>query len=125
MTSICSVRDDPALEDVRDELAPAFASIDAEWVEAMYAMETTDRAVLSNTYSYHRQGRRGAVRMPGGPGLVGARALMPNAMREFELTKMDVLAAARGRKVGEFPLAGVIAKAREMQAEGRLDIELL
>lgn len=63
--------------------------------------------------------------MPGGPGLVGARALMPNAMREFELTKMDVLAAARGRKVGEFPLAGVIAKAREMQAEGRLDIELL
>ena len=53
--------------------------------------------------------------------IVGACALMPHANREFELTKMGVLSAARGRKVGEFLLAGVIARAREMKAEGTLD----
>jgi GNAT superfamily N-acetyltransferase len=33
---------------------------------------------------------------------------------------MGVFAAARGRKIGEFLLAGAIARAREMRDEGRL-----
>lgn len=111
-----------SIEAFRDDLAAAFMAINAEWIEAMYTMEATDRAVLGNPRP-HIIDKGGEILFARSAelGLVGACALMPHANAEFELTKMGVLAAARGRKVGEFLLAGVIARAREMQAEGRLD----
>jgi ribosomal protein S18 acetylase RimI-like enzyme len=111
-----------SLEAFRDDLAPAFASINGEWIEAMYTMEATDRAVLGNP-RVHIIDKGGEILFARSAalGLVGACALMPHADGEFELTKMGVLAAARGRKVGEFLLAGVIAHARVMQADGRLN----
>lgn len=110
-----------SIEAYRDDLAAAFMAINAEWIEAMYTMEATDRAVLGNPRA-HIIDKGGEILFARSAalGLVGVCALMPHANAEFELTKMGVLAAARGRKVGEFLLAGVIARAREMQAEGRL-----
>lgn len=113
----------PALELVpyRDDLAEEFARINAEWIEAMYTLEATDREVLGNP--------RERIIDPGGDilfvcaadlGIVGTCALMPSGEGAFELTKMGVLAAARGRKAGEFLLTGMIARARALQEEGRL-----
>lgn len=113
----------PALEIVpfSDDLAEAFARINGEWIEAMYSLEATDRDILGNP--------RARIIDPGGDilfvratglGIVGACALMPSGDGTFELTKMGVLAAARGRKAGEFLLAGTIARARALHAEGRL-----
>ncbi len=110
----------PALtiRDFHDDLAPAFRAINAEWIEAMYVLEDTDRDVLDNP--------RARIVDPGGAilfveaagaGIVGACALQKTGDGRFELTKMGVLAAARGLKAGEFLLAAVIARAQAMGAE--------
>ena len=102
----------------RDDLAQAFHDINAEWIGAMYRIEQTDRDVLENP--------RARIIDPGGDilfveadglGIVGACALQKTGARQFELTKMGVLEAARGRKAGAFLLEAIIARAREMGAE--------
>ena len=113
----------PAIEivDFRDDLAPDFERINAEWIGAMYTMEATDRDVLGNPRArIIDQG--GAILFARRPdlGIVGACALMPSGDGAFELTKMGVLARARGRKIGEALLAGVIARAGAMHAAGTL-----
>ena len=109
------------LVDFNDDLASDFAQINTQWIEAMYTLEAHDRDVLANP--------RARIIDVGGVilfardaelGVVGACALMPSGGGAFELTKMGVLASARGRKVGEFLLAGVIARAREMHGDGVL-----
>jgi N-acetylglutamate synthase-like GNAT family acetyltransferase len=102
----------------RDDLAQAFHNINAEWIGAMYRIEQTDRDVLENP--------RARIIDPGGDilfveadglGIVGACALQKTGERQFELTKMGVLEAARGRKAGEFLLDAIIARARAIGAE--------
>lgn len=101
-----------------DELAPAFHDINAEWIEAMFRLEPTDREVLENP--------RERIIAPGGDilfvdaaglGVVGACALQKTGERQFELTKMGVLDSARGRKAGEFLLAATIRRAGELGAD--------
>ena len=50
-------------------------------------------------------------------GVIGTCALQKTGAAEFELTKIGVRAAARGRKVGEFLLRAILWRARELQAE--------
>jgi DNA-binding MarR family transcriptional regulator/ribosomal protein S18 acetylase RimI-like enzyme len=113
----------PPLEliDYRDDLAGDFARINGEWIEQMYTLEPTDRDVLGNPRAriIDAGGDILYVRAAG-LGIVGACALMPSGGGSFELTKMGVLASARGRKAGEFLLAGMIARARQRQAAGDL-----
>jgi N-acetylglutamate synthase-like GNAT family acetyltransferase len=101
------------------DLATAFHDINAQWIEAMFALEETDRLVLENPQSM--------IIDKGGDilfvevaelGVVGACALMPSKdAGAFELTKMGVLDNARGLKAGEFLLAAVLERAREMSVE--------
>jgi ribosomal protein S18 acetylase RimI-like enzyme len=102
----------------RDELAPAFRDINAEWIEAMFVLEDVDRYVLQNP--------REAILDAGGDimfvelvgrGIVGAGALRWDAPGQLELTKMGVRQAARGRKAGEFLLAALIERGLAMQPE--------
>ncbi len=101
--------------DFDDSLADDFRHINSEWIAAMYRMEATDHDVLD-----HPRARiidRGGVILyarAADLGIVGTCALMQVEPRVFELTKMGVLAAARGRKVGEFLLAAVIARAQTL-----------
>ncbi len=84
----------------------------------MYRLEDTDRKVLENP-------RREILDRGGdilfveaqGLGIVGACALQKTGDRAYELTKMGVLAKARGAKAGEFLLLAVIARAVEMGAD--------
>ena len=101
-----------------DTLARHFHDINAEWIETMYRLEQTDRDVLENP--------RERIIDPGGDilfveadglGIVGTCALQKTGPGKFELTKMGVLASARGRKAGEFLLRAVIARAADMGAE--------
>lgn len=102
-----------------DDLAGAFRDINAAWITAMYRLEQADRDVLDHP--------RAKIIDPGGEilfveaeglGIVGACALKRIAPGWFELTKMGVLEAARGRKAGEFLLQAVIARAQALGAEG-------
>jgi ribosomal protein S18 acetylase RimI-like enzyme len=104
--------------DFSDDLAGAFRDINAQWIASMYRLEQTDRDVLDNP--------RARIIDPGGAilfveasglGVVGACALRKTGEGRFELTKMGVLEAARGRKAGEYLLKAIIARALEMGAE--------
>jgi len=113
-----TARDALMIREYSDDLAPAFYEINAEWINAMFRLEQTDREVL--------QKPRGQIIAPGGailfveaPGLgvVGACALQKTAHKTFELTKMGVRASARGLKAGEFLLSAMIDRAKAMHAE--------
>ncbi len=102
----------------RDDLAETFHDINAEWIEAMFVLEATDREVLENP--------REKIIEPGGTilfveaeglGIVGTCALQKTGPSSFELTKMGVLETARGLKVGEFLLAAVIERALQLGAD--------
>ena len=112
---VAIVPDALELVEFTDDLAPEFARINREWIEAMYVMEPHDHEVLDNPREQiiDPGGTILFVRAPG-LGIVGACALMQIADGVFELTKMGVTAAARGRKAGEFLLARMIERARDM-----------
>jgi GNAT superfamily N-acetyltransferase len=102
----------------RDDLALHFHDINAEWISAMFRLEDTDREVLNDP------GTR--IIAPGGVilfaevdglGIVGTCALQKTGPSSYELTKMGVRESARGLKVGEFLLAAVIERARQLQAD--------
>ena len=110
----------PALRirEFTDDLARDFHDINAEWIEAMFRLEDTDREVLRDP--------RGRIVDTGGTilfveaaglGIVGTCALQKTGERAFELTKMGVRESARGRKAGEFLLAATIARAEAMGAQ--------
>jgi GNAT superfamily N-acetyltransferase len=96
-----------------DDLASLFASINAEWIESMFALEATDRAVL-NDPRRHIIDAGGLILFVSAPGLgiVGTCALRKQADGCFELTKMGVLETARGRKAGEYLLHAMLERAR-------------
>lgn len=98
-----------------DALAPHFDRINREWITQMYALEQTDIDQLEHP--------RKNIIEPGGEilfvehpvlGIIGTGALLKTGPREFELIKMGVTAAARGRKAGEFLLNATIACAFEL-----------
>lgn len=106
-----------SLHEFSDELAHHFHDINAEWINAMFRLEDTDREVLQHP-------RRSIIDKGGvilfveaeGLGLVGTCALQKSTGNGYELTKMGVLERARGLKVGEFLLAAMIKRAAELQA---------
>jgi DNA-binding MarR family transcriptional regulator len=107
-----------AIRPFRDELAGEFARINRQWIEELYALEPVDEAQLGDP--------RGTIVDPGGDilfvddpelGIVGTCGLLRTGEREFELIKMAVLPAARGRGAGEFLLRATIERAYAMGAE--------
>lgn len=107
-----------AIRRFSDELAPHFDRINREWIEDMYALEQLDIDQLEHP--------RANIVAPGGDilfvedpqlGIVGTCGLLKTGPREFELIKMGVSRAARGRKAGEFLLAATIERAFAMGAE--------
>lgn len=105
-----------------DALAETFARITREWVEEMFTLETNDRAIIDDP--------RGTIIDRGGEilfveadglGIVGTCALMRSEGSSFELTKMGVLAEARGRRAGASVLEATLDRARALKARGVLD----
>ena len=101
-----------------DALAPAFRAINAQWIDAMYQMEQSDRDLLDDPRSriIDRGGDILFVEVAG-QGVVGTCALLKTAPGQYELSKMGVLESARGRKAGEFLLKAVIARAERLGAK--------
>ncbi|MEL6473101.1 MAG: bifunctional helix-turn-helix transcriptional regulator/GNAT family N-acetyltransferase [Pseudomonadota bacterium] len=101
------------LVDYSDDIAHVFHDINAEWIEDMFVLEDHDRHVLLHPREtiIDKGGDILFARIPE-LGLVGACALMPDEHGFTELTKMGVLRAARGQKVGAFLLDAVLERAR-------------
>lgn len=107
--------------DYADDLAQAFHDINAEWISRMFALEENDIRLLEDPRGLIID-RGGAVLFARTPdlGVVGTCAIMRMKDGWYELTKMGVLEAARGRKVGEFLLAEAIERAKAMGVADRL-----
>jgi len=115
-----AARIDPAalcLREYDDRRARDFHDINVEWIEQMFRLEDADREVLAHP--------RAAIVDPGGAilfveapglGIVGTCALQKTGPDAFELTKMAVREVARGLKAGEFLLAAMIERAKQMGA---------
>lgn len=106
-----------AIHDFTDALAADFRAINIEWIEAMYTVEATDRDVLDHPRERIID-KGGAILFVEAPGLgiVGTCALQKTGKDQYELTKMGVLAKARGLGVGGVLLDAVISRARQMGA---------
>ncbi|WP_419808955.1 GNAT family N-acetyltransferase [Sphingomonas sp.] len=98
-----------------DDLAPVFRAINAAWIAEMFVLEPHDEHVLDHP--------REVIVDAGGTvlfaedtdhGIVGTGALMPTGPGEYELTKMGVLATARGSGAGAALLDALIAHARAL-----------
>ncbi len=106
------------IREFSDDLAQAFQDINAEWISAMFTLESTDREVLESPRARIIDGGGAILFVEAeGRGVVGTCALQKTGETSFELTKMGVTEAARGLKAGEFLLAAMIARAREMGAD--------
>jgi N-acetylglutamate synthase-like GNAT family acetyltransferase len=110
------------IREFSDDLAQAFHDINAEWITAMFTLEATDREVLEDPRARIIDGGGAILFVEAeGRGVVGTCALQKTGQKigdaSFELTKMGVSEAARGLKAGEFLLAAMIARAREMGAD--------
>lgn len=107
----------PALRLVEydDRLAPEFDAITREWVTDMFKLEENDIRIIENPKEMILD-RGGEILFveAGNLGIVGTCALMPVEGSSFELTKMGVRASARGLKAGEFLLARVLERARQL-----------
>jgi DNA-binding MarR family transcriptional regulator/N-acetylglutamate synthase-like GNAT family acetyltransferase len=112
---------DLVVRDFSDDLAEPFYRINAEWIEEMFALEPNDIDLLSNPKARIIE-TGGAILFAETPdlGVVGTCAIMKAQGGWFELTKMGVSKAARGRKVGEFLLSKAIERARAMGAARQL-----
>jgi len=106
------------IHEFSDALAHHFHDINAEWINAMFRLEQTDRDVLEQPRA-HIIAPGGTILFAEAPGLgiVGTCALRKTGDSSFELTKMGVRESARGLKIGEFLLAAMIARAQAMQVE--------
>ena len=98
------------------ELTATFKTINEQWIEAMFTMEASDRALLEDpvTSIINDGGRIWFVEHES-LGVIGTCALVRRGDGIFELTKMGVLESARGQKAGEFLLAAVIQEAKAMK----------
>lgn len=97
--------------------AKDFHDINVQWIEAMFALEATDRDVLENPEArIISQGGDILFAEVAGLGVVGTCALQKTGDGQFELTKMGVLESARGHKVGEALLQAVLDRARGLNA---------
>ncbi|WP_426663822.1 bifunctional helix-turn-helix transcriptional regulator/GNAT family N-acetyltransferase [Rhodanobacter aciditrophus] len=103
------------VRDFSDELAEAFYRINAEWIEEMFALEAHDIRLLSEPRKQIID-QGGAILFAETPdlGVVGTCAIMKSDGGWWELTKMGVSKAARGRGVGEFLLTKAIERSRTM-----------
>lgn len=105
------------LRDWSPALARTFHDINAEWIQAMFALEQTDRDVLENPQERIIDAGGDIMFVhAAGLGIVGTCALQKTGPTSFELTKMGVRESARGLKAGEFLLKGMIARAKQIGA---------
>lgn len=98
--------------DFTPSLAKDFERINREWIQEMFVLEPIDEQVIGDPQAFiiDRGGYIWFVADEKGL-ILGTCALMKKADGVFELTKMGVTAAARGKKVGEALLHHVLEKA--------------
>jgi GNAT superfamily N-acetyltransferase len=100
----------------REEFRPAFEQLNRDWIETYFVLEEADREVLGDP--------QGKILAPGGQvffvledGEVrGTCAVLRHSRDEYEVAKMAVAPAARGRGFGDLLMEAAVAFAQEAGA---------
>lgn len=96
--------------------ARAFKELNEEWIRSLFTLEAADRLVLDDPEG-SVVARGGVVLMAREDGrAVGCVALVPTGGGVFELSKMSVSPATRGRGVGRTLVLAAIGAAEAMGA---------
>src|SRR6185437_8091766 len=98
--------------DFRPDLAGAFKALNEAWITSLFALEPKDRLVLGDPEGQIiARGGRVLFALDGGEA-VGCCALLALADGGFELAKMAVADACKGRGLGRALLAAAVERAR-------------
>jgi GNAT superfamily N-acetyltransferase len=100
----------------RDEFRSAFEQLNREWIERYFVLEQADREVLGDP--------RGKILDAGGQvffvlergDVLGTCAILRHNPEDYEIAKMAVAPAARGRGFGDLLMDAAVAFAREAGA---------
>jgi len=94
----------------------AFRALNEEWIASYFVIEAHDRAQLDDPVAAYidRGGEILIAEYDGRP--IGCVALVPDGSGAYELSKMVVTPALRGRGAGRKLLTAAIERARELGA---------
>lgn len=94
---------------------PAFVRLNELWIREHFALEEADRRLAADPYRIVREGGH-ILALVGDGRVVGVCALFKESPARFELARMAVEAAERGKGYGDILMRAAIAKARERGA---------
>jgi GNAT superfamily N-acetyltransferase len=99
------------------EDASAFGRLNEEWISSLFALEDKDRETLADPFGHYVEPGGDVLLARDGEGrVIGCVALEPAGEGVFELSKMAVEPAARGRGTGRQLLNAAIDRARALGA---------
>lgn len=106
----------PTVVRYRDEFQSAFEQLNRDWIEAYFVLEDADREILGDP--------RGRILGPGGQvffvlergEVLGTCAVLRHNAEDYEIAKMAVAPAARGRGFGDLLMEAAITFSREAGA---------
>lgn len=98
------------------EDATAFRRLNEEWITSFFAFEAKDRESLGNPFGHYVEPGGDVLLARDGDAVIGCVALEPTGDGVFELSKMAVAPAERGRGTGRLLLEAAINRARALGA---------
>jgi GNAT superfamily N-acetyltransferase len=100
----------------REELRPVFEQLNRDWIESYFVLEEADRAIFADP--------PGSILDPGGQiffvvegdTVLGTCAVLRHSSTDYEIAKMAVAPAARGKGLGDLLMEASIEFARQTGA---------
>jgi len=96
--------------------AAAFQTLNEEWISGIFTMEESDRKTLDDPFGAVVDRGGDVLIVRDGEEIVGCVAIVPGRDGAFELSKMAVTPAARGRGLGRRLVQAAVDRARELGA---------
>ena len=100
--------------DYEPGLAPAFRTLNLEWLERSFEVEPVDEAILNDPQRAVIDGGGAILFARAGRDVIGTVALKHHGDGVFELTKMAVTERCRGRGIGRRLLDACLEKYRAL-----------
>lgn len=98
------------------EEAAAFRTLNEEWISHFFTIEESDHKTLDDPFTSIVDPGGDVLIVRDGREIVGCAAVVRSSADVFELSKMAVTPAARGRGIGRQLIQAAIARARQLGA---------